>query len=497
MYFYFPCIFSLVFFPMYFPLVFFPILHLFSFLLDIMQAAGQRHAAAQANQAAGWVANPTPQGMAADGVTIFRTPSSRTPAGYIPMYRHLGTGGYGVVYCVRLAPMVTIARKVSAEVDSLRDERNVLIELRGCPHFVRLEDFQVRAGWARLDTELCAGDLDRLLSGHSNGRLVNVVTSEDGDRILYEVASGLQYLHARGRLHNDLKPANVLLTSSLVAKIADLGNSVLLGDDIADNPGTYLYNPPEADIVTIADARKDVWAYGLIALEVVMRASIPIVQANTAADGAAYARQFLNGHWNDARYRKIGRVTASIRGILELCLVEANARPGMQAILDGPFQGRTTRANAQAIALAAAERAANELRQREVDLRQEIERVGREKGEVEQRHAAAEAEAARNLATADVIRVAYRTADERANQLQQQLAQQEADSDRLRLEMEVIRAREHAAIAALENERQRNARPVAADMGTAMSVRVEPVADHTPLPLVVYTPIFLIFHLYT
>ena len=467
-----------------------------------MQAAGNRQAPAAAN---GWLAIPAPPRMPVVGLALLRTPSLRTPPGYQPMFRHLGTGGYGTVYAVRLAPMMTIARKVSSERASLEDERQVLIEMRGCPHFVRLEDFQVDGNWARLDTELCAGDLDQLLSGKENGRLVNVVTPDDGDRILFEVASGLQYLHAHGRLHNDMKPANVLLTSSLVAKIADLGNCVRIGDDITRNPGTYLYGPPEGDIVTAADARKDVWAYGLIALEMTMRATIPRRQLNSAAGGAAYARQYLNGGWNDAiMYPKVGTVTPSIRGILQLCLVPADQRVEMQAILDGPFQNRMTRVNAQARALAAAELDAADLRQRELVLVQEVERVGREKVEAEQRHAAAEAKAARNLATAEVVRVAYRAADERANQLEQQLAQQTADAARCRLEMGVFQAREHAAIAALVNERKRNARPVAADagtamsaraprplaadVGTAMSVRVEPEVDDERTPaLVVYT----------
>ena len=73
--------------------------------------------------------------------------------------------------------------------------------------------------------------------------------------ILEDVARGLLYLHKQDPqiIHRDLTSKNVLLTSSLVAKITDLGNSRIvniqpgqLAQTLSQNPGTQVYMPPEA-----------------------------------------------------------------------------------------------------------------------------------------------------------------------------------------------------------------------------------------------------------
>ncbi len=43
--------------------------------------------------------------------------------------------------------------------------------------------------------------------------------------ILQDVCTGLDYLHSRDIIHRDLSHNNVLLDSSLRAKITDMGNS--------------------------------------------------------------------------------------------------------------------------------------------------------------------------------------------------------------------------------------------------------------------------------
>ena len=71
--------------------------------------------------------------------------------------------------------------------------------------------------------------------------------------ILENVASRLLYLHERNPpvIHRDLTSKNVLLTSSLVVKITDMGNSriIRLGQmakTLSAMPGTLVYMPPEA-----------------------------------------------------------------------------------------------------------------------------------------------------------------------------------------------------------------------------------------------------------
>ena len=94
--------------------------------------------------------------------------------------------------------------------------------------------------------------------------------------VLEDVASGLLYLHNRPSpvIHRDLTANNVLLTSSLMAKISDMGNSRIV--DLRDGqmartltkaPGSSVYMSPEAlDDTHRYGPSLDVFSYGHLAL---------------------------------------------------------------------------------------------------------------------------------------------------------------------------------------------------------------------------------------
>ena len=94
--------------------------------------------------------------------------------------------------------------------------------------------------------------------------------------ILTDTCSGLVYLHGMKSpiVHRDLTARNVLLNSSLSAKIADLGNSRIinmkrgrLAQTLSKVPGTTVYMPPEA----LSDSHRygpslDVFSFGHLSL---------------------------------------------------------------------------------------------------------------------------------------------------------------------------------------------------------------------------------------
>lgn len=97
--------------------------------------------------------------------------------------------------------------------------------------------------------------------------------------ILHNVARGIGYLHQQSPsiIHRDLSARNVLLTSELVAKIADMGMARFLPPRIAATmttaPGASIYMPPEATAPSTSDADKsnydssiDVFSLGVITL---------------------------------------------------------------------------------------------------------------------------------------------------------------------------------------------------------------------------------------
>ncbi len=109
--------------------------------------------------------------------------------------------------------------------------------------------------------------------------------------ILTDTGSGLVYLHSLGPpiVHRDLTARNILLTSSLTAKITDMGNSRMvtlrpsqLAQTLSKNPGTTVYMPPEA----LSESHKygpslDVFSFGHLALYVLTQVNRVVYATST------------------------------------------------------------------------------------------------------------------------------------------------------------------------------------------------------------------------
>ena len=118
--------------------------------------------------------------------------------------------------------------------------------------------------------ERLEGSLDEILETIPNVPLVLKRA------LLEDVARGLLYLHKHNPqiVHRDLTAKNVLLTSSLVAKITDFGNSRIvnlqpgqLARTLSQAPGTLVYMPPEALTTTSRYGPSlDIFSFGHLAL---------------------------------------------------------------------------------------------------------------------------------------------------------------------------------------------------------------------------------------
>ncbi|KAA6373478.1 MAG: hypothetical protein EZS28_030995 [Streblomastix strix] len=87
---------------------------------------------------------------------------------------------------------------------------------------------------------------------------------------LFFILSGLNVLHSLGIVHRDLKPENILIDSDGNAKIGDFG----LAQEMASKlylkaVGTKIYSPPEAHLLDKMTMESDVWAVGVIAIEMI------------------------------------------------------------------------------------------------------------------------------------------------------------------------------------------------------------------------------------
>ncbi|KAH8829979.1 kinase-like domain-containing protein, partial [Flagelloscypha sp. PMI_526] len=104
------------------------------------------------------------------------------------------------------------------------------------------------------------------------------------DRVLFEIAKGLQYLHASNMCHGDVKGANVLVDDSGCCRLADFGITSLISTNTAiaelatatrSTKGSLRWMAPEVldpssyqDSTRTRAAARDVYVFACTALEV-------------------------------------------------------------------------------------------------------------------------------------------------------------------------------------------------------------------------------------
>ncbi|KAJ3551572.1 hypothetical protein NP233_g13059 [Leucocoprinus birnbaumii] len=110
-----------------------------------------------------------------------------------------------------------------------------------------------------------------------NGDLVHYLKKyPESNRLplVYDIASGLQYLHEHGIVHADLKAKNVLVSGTKRAMLADFGVSLIsmtmATTTINPSVGTANWMAPELFIVdnSFANQESDIWAFGCTCYEI-------------------------------------------------------------------------------------------------------------------------------------------------------------------------------------------------------------------------------------
>jgi len=180
----------------------------------------------------------------------------------------LGEGAIGSVFLAReklLKRLVVlkVLRKDKREAKEICARFEIEAQLAGSlshPNLVTCHNTGIAQGIRYLVMEYVQGQTlqDRLASGRLPEREVLLLARE--------ISSGLAHAHARGILHRDVKPANILLGNDGCVKLSDFGSAL---DMFNDEPvygqvvGTPNYMPPEqvrAD--RLLDGRADLYALG-------------------------------------------------------------------------------------------------------------------------------------------------------------------------------------------------------------------------------------------
>jgi serine/threonine-protein kinase len=209
-----------------------------------------------------------------------------SPQSQIAHYRitsKLGEGGMGAVYRAtdtklnRDVAVKVLPDAFAADPDRLARftrEAQVLASMNH-PNIAAIHGVEERA----LILELVEGPTlaERIAQGP--------IPVEEAIDIARQIAEALEYAHERGIVHRDLKPANVKVTPEGQVKVLDFGLAKALTPDLAPGDpmssptmtmratmagmimGTAGYMAPEQAKGKPADRRADIWAFGVVLVE--------------------------------------------------------------------------------------------------------------------------------------------------------------------------------------------------------------------------------------
>jgi serine/threonine protein kinase len=188
----------------------------------------------------------------------------------------IGHGGMAVVYRARQESLDrTVAVKVLSEnlaastefMERFRREARTAASMRH-PNVITVHDFgEDDRGVPYLVLEYIGGPTlaDLMDVGLDDQRIPD---------LLDQIAAGLDYAHARGVIHRDIKPGNVLMTEDGRAVLADFGLAWLLeGAHLTLTGGvigTPEYMSPEQAAGNPIDHRCDVYALGVVLYEMLV-----------------------------------------------------------------------------------------------------------------------------------------------------------------------------------------------------------------------------------
>lgn len=197
-------------------------------------------------------------------------PSGSVFAERFEIGRELGRGGVSVVYAARdrqvghdVALKLLVPSPAAAQSARERMRREVhAVRHLAHPHIVAVYDFADDGPYSAVIMELVDGeDLDARV------RRRGPLAPDDVARLGTEIAAALSAAHARGILHRDVKPQNILIERSGRARLADFGSARMAGDATITRTGavvgTLAYMAPEVIGGARGDARSDVFSLGM------------------------------------------------------------------------------------------------------------------------------------------------------------------------------------------------------------------------------------------
>ena len=262
--------------------------------------------------------------------------------GHYRVVASLGSGGMGVVW---KAIDTRLNRPVALKAlhDSHAGSTEAILRLRAeALAAASLDHPYICKIYELLETDTATMVVMEFVEGETLGDILGRRLPQLGDTLRYgsEIAEGLANAHARGVVHRDVKPSNVMVTPHNHIKLLDFGiaritptsdtetqiaNGLTLPGDA---PGTPQYMAPEQALGRPLDGRTDLFSLGVVLFRC-LTGQLPF-EGNTRDE---YVQQMLSG-----QMRPLDDLAADVpyqvREIVKACLQrDPDRRPESAAMV--------------------------------------------------------------------------------------------------------------------------------------------------------------------
>lgn len=192
----------------------------------------------------------------------------------------IGSGGFGCVYKMysyeknRIVAMKVI--KNIQEYHNSTREAEFLLSLKN-NNIIKLYNSFIVSNEIWLELEYCSYGNISFLKSKMNETLLFCIARD--------ILKALSYIHKQDRIHFDIKPQNILVSSNYDFKLADFGisrNASSISKENVLNNGTQFYMAPELKLsgYNISSAI-DIWELGMTLFEMVVGIPFTLTGAKT------------------------------------------------------------------------------------------------------------------------------------------------------------------------------------------------------------------------